>query len=430
MQNSAALVVICGLLSKYGPMTVLCPLYLSYISVHISLSLSFREGETWRYQRPGFEALLVEQLQRQQCRSEFCDTVLQSEGVSIPAHSCILSALSPQFSHTLSTAPALSPGQKHLLEFQTVGPNALLKLVGFLYSGELQGVEETERQEVMSAVRQLGIGVLVEVVDVGAAAEQMRRRDREEGMEEEGSKDGWMGGEDGKMPLRFPDEKEMEDKGVRRRKGQGKGGRVRGGREEVGESVIEGTRGIMEKGRIDEEVEREGGGGRCREIGVQTEALGDKQRESWTDGRERGIGEEELSRGNPGLALCNIALPVVSPALYIPSTAVAKFALHSTAPAPADGLHLLAAGISAATRDRPAVNCKWRNTLVEGADAVVGRAYHMLGGAVTVVGGADPVVSRANPMLGGAKALVGGVDPMLEGAETVMGGANSMLGEA
>ncbi|KAJ8382417.1 hypothetical protein SKAU_G00031950 [Synaphobranchus kaupii] len=116
-----------------------------------------REGEMWRYQRPGFELLLLEQLQRQQCRSEFCDTLLQSEGVCIPAHSCILSALSPQFAQTLSTAPALSPGKKHLLEFQAMGPSTLLKLVRFLYSGELQGVEERERQEVMSAACQLGI---------------------------------------------------------------------------------------------------------------------------------------------------------------------------------------------------------------------------------------------------------------------------------
>ncbi|KAM9513354.1 uncharacterized protein ACWYII_046783 isoform 3-T5 [Salvelinus alpinus] len=75
----------------------------------------------WRYQRPGFEALLLAELQRQQRCRQFCDTVLRADGVSVPAHSCILFTLSPQLSCALSTSPAPPSGQSHLLDFQAFG---------------------------------------------------------------------------------------------------------------------------------------------------------------------------------------------------------------------------------------------------------------------------------------------------------------------
>ncbi|XP_023845809.1 BTB/POZ domain-containing protein 18-like [Salvelinus sp. IW2-2015] len=115
----------------------------------------------WRYQRPGFEALLLAELQRQQRCRQFCDTVLRADGVSVPAHSCILFTLSPQLSCALSTSPAPPSGQSHLLDFQAFGACTLVRLVGLLYSGEMVG--EAERQEGISAAPRLGIQGLVEV---------------------------------------------------------------------------------------------------------------------------------------------------------------------------------------------------------------------------------------------------------------------------
>ncbi|KPP71840.1 hypothetical protein Z043_109209 [Scleropages formosus] len=117
----------------------------------------------WRYCKPRFERLLLEELQRQQRGSMFCDTVLQAGGISVPAHSCVLSALSPQFAHALSVAPTACAGQNQLIEFQTVDARTLLKLVGFFYSGELDVEGEQEREKVITAVSKLGIGSLVSV---------------------------------------------------------------------------------------------------------------------------------------------------------------------------------------------------------------------------------------------------------------------------
>lgn len=39
-------------------------------------------GEMWRYQKPGFQALLLAELQRQQQGRQFCDTLLKTEGVN------------------------------------------------------------------------------------------------------------------------------------------------------------------------------------------------------------------------------------------------------------------------------------------------------------------------------------------------------------
>ncbi|XP_023648990.2 BTB/POZ domain-containing protein 18 isoform X3 [Paramormyrops kingsleyae] len=117
----------------------------------------------WRYRKPSFELLLLGELQKQQRSSILCDTILQADGISVPAHSCVLSAISPQFSRTFSAAPPLPLGQSHLLQFQAVRAHTLLKLVGFLYSGELEGSGERERKELITAAWKLGIEGLEEV---------------------------------------------------------------------------------------------------------------------------------------------------------------------------------------------------------------------------------------------------------------------------
>ncbi|XP_029917252.1 uncharacterized protein LOC115366132 isoform X2 [Myripristis murdjan] len=117
----------------------------------------------WCYQRPGFTALLLAELQRQQQCSQFCDTVLQAEGILVPAHSCVLSALSTQLSCALSSTPPPPAGQKHLVDFQTLRACTLLQIMRLLYSGEMGGEGERERQEAIAAAAKLGISGLVEV---------------------------------------------------------------------------------------------------------------------------------------------------------------------------------------------------------------------------------------------------------------------------
>ncbi|CAK6971947.1 uncharacterized protein LOC121902364 isoform X3 [Scomber scombrus] len=117
----------------------------------------------WCYQKPGFEALLLAELQRQQQCSQFCDTLLKAEGVSVPAHGCILSAISPHFSSALSSTPAPPAGKSRLLEFRAFGTCTLLHMVRLLYSGEMAGEGEEEKQEAISAAAKLGIHGLVEV---------------------------------------------------------------------------------------------------------------------------------------------------------------------------------------------------------------------------------------------------------------------------
>ncbi|CAI5652265.1 unnamed protein product [Oreochromis niloticus] len=121
------------------------------------------DGEMWCYQKPGFDTLLLTELQRQQQCSQFCDTLLKAEGVSIPAHSCILSAISPHISSALSSTPTPAVGQSRLLEFRALGACTLLHLVRLLYSGEMAGEGEREKQQAISAAAKLGIHGLVEV---------------------------------------------------------------------------------------------------------------------------------------------------------------------------------------------------------------------------------------------------------------------------
>ncbi|XP_039668995.1 uncharacterized protein LOC120566536 [Perca fluviatilis] len=120
-------------------------------------------GEMWCYQKPGFEALLIAELQKQQQCSQFCDTLLKTEGISVPAHSCVLSAVSPHISSALSSAPPPPAGQSRLLEFRALGACTLLHMVRLLYCGEMAGEGENEKQEAISAAAKLGIHGLVEV---------------------------------------------------------------------------------------------------------------------------------------------------------------------------------------------------------------------------------------------------------------------------
>ncbi|CAL8355013.1 unnamed protein product [Merluccius merluccius] len=129
------------------------------------------DGEMWRYRIPGFEALLLAELQRQQQHySHSCDTVLKTEGVSLPVHSCVISALSPQLSAALTSRPPAGTGGAHLLEFGALGAGTLLQVVGLLYSGEMAGEGEDARQRAVSAATELGIRGLVEVMVGGAEA--------------------------------------------------------------------------------------------------------------------------------------------------------------------------------------------------------------------------------------------------------------------
>ncbi|KAK1804326.1 hypothetical protein P4O66_020342 [Electrophorus voltai] len=100
-----------------------------------------------------FETLLLKQLQRQQTRAEFCDAVLQTQGVSVPVHSCVLSAFSPWLCGALTTMPPPLAGQRRLIKLQAVEACTLLSLVSLLYSGQLHD----DREEVLSAAESLGI---------------------------------------------------------------------------------------------------------------------------------------------------------------------------------------------------------------------------------------------------------------------------------
>lgn len=93
----------------------------------------------------------------------FKPLVLSSTGVSVPAHSCILSAISPRFSSALSSSPMPPAGQSRLLEFQALGACTLLHIIRLLYSGEMTGEGEDEKQQAINAAAKLGIDGLVEV---------------------------------------------------------------------------------------------------------------------------------------------------------------------------------------------------------------------------------------------------------------------------
>lgn len=85
-----------------------------------------------------------------------------SEGISVPTHSCVLAALSPQLSERLSGSQPSALGQRHKVRLDTMTAQTLLKLVGLLYSGEVEVRGSLEKDEVLYAARQFGITDLVE----------------------------------------------------------------------------------------------------------------------------------------------------------------------------------------------------------------------------------------------------------------------------
>ncbi|XP_016095519.1 uncharacterized protein [Sinocyclocheilus grahami] len=115
-----------------------------------------------QYQHPDFALFLLGELQKQQQGSIFCDTLIQTDGVCVPAHSCVLAALSPVLSRVLSTSPAPHAGQNRLLSLEAVGSCVLLKLVKFLYTGEMEIKSQSEYEEVMAAAFRLGLKNLFE----------------------------------------------------------------------------------------------------------------------------------------------------------------------------------------------------------------------------------------------------------------------------
>lgn len=87
--------------------------------------------------------------------TQSCKTVMLSlsPGVSVPVHSCVLSAFSPRLYGTLSSMPVAMAGQRRLIEVQAVDADTLLSLVSLLYSGQLH----KNREQVLSAAQTLGI---------------------------------------------------------------------------------------------------------------------------------------------------------------------------------------------------------------------------------------------------------------------------------
>ncbi|XP_055013754.1 uncharacterized protein LOC129410257 isoform X2 [Boleophthalmus pectinirostris] len=115
-----------------------------------------------RYWLPDYEKKLIGELQRQQNSAQFCDTLLQTEGISIPTHSSVLAALSLHLSHRLSTSSPPPAVQKHTLQLHTLKPHILLKLIGLLYSGELEVSGVVEQRDVLAAAHLFGLPDLVE----------------------------------------------------------------------------------------------------------------------------------------------------------------------------------------------------------------------------------------------------------------------------
>ncbi|XP_075946813.1 uncharacterized protein LOC142948583 isoform X2 [Anarhichas minor] len=115
-----------------------------------------------RYRWPGYKKQLLGELQRQQNNAQFCDVLLKTEGISVPTHSCILAALSPFLCQKLSASPSPPSGQKRELRLQAVKAQTLLKIVGLLYSGEVEVTGSAEQNDLLSAARQFGITDLVE----------------------------------------------------------------------------------------------------------------------------------------------------------------------------------------------------------------------------------------------------------------------------
>ncbi|CAL9700829.1 unnamed protein product [Knipowitschia caucasica] len=114
-----------------------------------------------RFWLPDYEKRLIGELQKQQHGAQFCDTRLQTEGISIPTHSCVLGALSLHLSQRLSALPPPPAGQKQTLHLHTLKPQTLIKLIGLFYSGELEVTCPSEQKDLLAAAHLFGLSDLV-----------------------------------------------------------------------------------------------------------------------------------------------------------------------------------------------------------------------------------------------------------------------------
>ncbi|KAK7929704.1 hypothetical protein WMY93_006099 [Mugilogobius chulae] len=110
-----------------------------------------------RFWLPDYEKRLIGELQKQQNCAQFCDTLLQTEGISIPTHSSVLAALSLHLSQRLSASPAPPAGQKHRVQLNALKPQTLINLIGLLYSGELEVSSALEQRDVLAAAHMFGL---------------------------------------------------------------------------------------------------------------------------------------------------------------------------------------------------------------------------------------------------------------------------------
>ncbi|TNN46460.1 BTB/POZ domain-containing protein 18 [Liparis tanakae] len=105
--------------------------------------------------------------------------------ISVPTHSCILAALSPYLSQKLSASPPPPSGEKRELCLQAVTARTLLKLVGLLYSGEVEVKGSAEQNDLLAAACRFGIAHLVEGQAGARAGEGSRQNGRVRSRREE-----------------------------------------------------------------------------------------------------------------------------------------------------------------------------------------------------------------------------------------------------
>lgn len=93
------------------------------------------------------------------------------EGISVPAHSCILAALCPQLSQKLAAFPVAPSNQCHMLYLQAVKGQTLRNLITLLYFGEVEVKGSIEENDLLSVTQQVGITLLVKGQKKGAKKE-------------------------------------------------------------------------------------------------------------------------------------------------------------------------------------------------------------------------------------------------------------------
>lgn len=101
----------------------------------------------------------------------------------------MLSALSPVFYRAFANVPLLPVGQSRLVELEAIRAHALIKLVGFMYSGEMEGESLDEQQEVIDIACRLGFGNIMEGNEKQVNRHQNKTASwRELGLQTEGRK--------------------------------------------------------------------------------------------------------------------------------------------------------------------------------------------------------------------------------------------------